>query len=77
MATFAPPKEPQITSKGSITPRLLDAKLGDGYSQRASDGLNVLLEEWTLNWSLLTNIDFDTITDLQLKLSISHLLLNP
>lgn len=31
------------------TPRVLTAQFGDGYKQRAADGLNALLRTW--NWS--------------------------
>jgi phage-related protein len=32
------------------TPRVLIAKFGDGYEQRASDGINTTQEEWSLTW---------------------------
>lgn len=31
-----------------ITPRVLSAKMGDGYEQRVADGINYALENWNV-----------------------------
>lgn len=41
---------------------ILEAKLGDGYSQRAADGINAIRDEWGLEW-VVNNTDADTLTD--------------
>jgi phage-related protein len=38
------------TSKNTET-RVLRADLGDGYSQRAGDGINIIKQMWTLVWT--------------------------
>jgi phage-related protein len=38
-------------------PRVLKNNFGDGYSQRAGDGLNIILEKWTVEFTdSVTNI---------------------
>lgn len=41
-------------SSGDVTPRVLQANFGDGYSQRVPDGLNNIEEKWSLKWDILT-----------------------
>ena len=38
--TFSPPIEPTVSSTKEISYNVLRADFGDGYSQRAADGLN-------------------------------------
>lgn len=38
-------------------PRVLKNSFGDGYSQRAGDGLNIILEKWTVEFT-------DTVTNI-------------
>lgn len=63
MSTFAPTVVPNISSTFSDTPRVLRAQFGDGYSQRASDGLNYQTREVNLNWDALEEAAFDYIND--------------
>lgn len=42
--------------------RILEANLGDGYSQRAADGINAIKDEWNLEW-VVNNTDADTLTN--------------
>lgn len=45
--TFKPLANPTVTTKQ----RSIVAQFGDGYAQRASDGINGNTEEWTLQFS--------------------------
>ena len=38
---------PDYDASEDSSPRILSAKFGDGYEQRALDGLNALLRTWT------------------------------
>jgi len=60
--TFSPPLAPSIESGRSMKPRLLTASFGDGYNQRAPDGLNHMLETMTVAWSRLQPADAQTIS---------------
>jgi len=42
---------PDRNLKHTTKPRVLKAKYGDGYEQRAGDGINTLEESWDLVWS--------------------------
>lgn len=52
MATL--PFEPKVAgdSSNSVTPRTLKIDFGDGYNQRAADGINTNPEVWQLKWDL-------------------------
>ena len=41
------------SSPAKLKPAILEAKFGDGYSQRAANGLNTLLEVWSIQASPL------------------------
>lgn len=38
----------------SVEPRVRTAKFGDGYEQRAADGINAVLPIWELSFSVTT-----------------------
>ena len=57
-STYATPDK-QLTK--SSTPRVLTAKFGDGYEQRAADGINVLNETYTLTFKTRPKADIDDI----------------
>ncbi|MCW2242809.1 phage tail protein [Azospirillum canadense] len=59
--TFAPPVSPSVNSQKTVQPRVLKAEFGDGYRQRAADGLNSRPAAWDLKWDALTTADADTI----------------
>lgn len=61
MATFNPTTSPSIKSAGKTAARILQAPFGDGYIQRASDGLNMILDSWTFVWGLLSTAEYETI----------------
>lgn len=42
--------------------RVLSANLGDGYTQRAKDGLNSISDEWSISWDV-NETNADTLTD--------------
>jgi phage-related protein len=41
---------PDKALKQDMKPRILKAQFGDGYMQRARDGINNINESWTLTW---------------------------
>lgn len=45
---------PDFNSKKTVKPRILENDFGDGYTQRAADGLNSLRREWSVSWTNLT-----------------------
>ena len=60
MATLPSIKTTYQVSK-KIDARVLESGFGDGYSQRALDGLNSIVEGWSLTWTV-NNTDSDTLT---------------
>lgn len=41
--------------------RILETKFGDGYGQRAQDGINAITDSWSLSWDVgSTNADILT-----------------
>ena len=61
LPTFAPPVSPSVNSQKTVQPRVLKAEFGDGYRQRAADGLNSRPAAWDLKWDALTTADADAI----------------
>lgn len=59
MATFS--WIPSTEAAQTVKPRVLQAKFGDGYSQRVPDGLNTLLRSWQLTFKNRTKIEADAI----------------
>ena len=62
MATFNIAAPDQGCTK-NLKPRVLSAKFGDSYEQRAADGINNKLETWDLTFSLKTKAVVDSIED--------------
>jgi len=58
MATFV--IAPKYGVKKNVRARILTAGLGDGYKQRAADGINTMPETWALTWTRKTD-DIDII----------------
>lgn len=50
MSTFS--WTPDFGSKLSIKPRTLEARFGDGYAQRAANGINTQAQVWTLKFTV-------------------------
>lgn len=61
--TFAPPvaPSPANTTQKTVTGAVRRAEFGDGYSQRAPDGLNFTKCQLTLSWPALASADAATI----------------
>lgn len=62
MVTFTPPVEPSVSGLSVATKtRTLVAEFGDGYTQRAGDGLNGIAKQVSVTWNALQTADADTI----------------
>jgi phage-related protein len=61
--TFVPPRCPNQGSARQVTARTREAQFGDGYSQRAVDGLNSIGKLLSLEWPLLTQAQAQEIED--------------
>jgi len=56
--TFSPAEAPDVGLSGNNKFRTLKANFGDGYKQRAGDGINTKTKKYNLSWS---NLDTDEI----------------
>ena len=61
MPTFTEPKEPTYSMSKTTGTRVIEAEFGDGYSQRAGDGLNAVFVKAELEWAGLTTAEADTV----------------
>ncbi len=52
-----------VGAKRTVTPRVLKASFGDGYSQRVPDGLRTQLGSWKVSFSNRSQAEADAITD--------------
>lgn len=59
MATF--PYLPDLGASPDLTPRLRSVQFGDGYRQRAEDGLNTIQPSWKLTFSSRTQLEAQAI----------------
>ena len=59
---FSPAMNPSINSRNPISFNVREVQFGDGYSQRAGDGINNIKRAWDLNWDMLS---FDQAKDIQ------------
>jgi len=50
----------RATSKATET-RTLIADLGDGYQQRAGDGINTVKQHWNVDWTCTDSTDANTL----------------
>ena len=55
------PRAPSWTTARTTRARVLRAGFGDGYSQRAGDGLNSVVSSWSVVWNVLTSEEADYI----------------
>ena len=55
------PFTPSYAPVDSRKPRVLSARFGDGYEQRAADGINPDLQAWKLNFGPLRTKDADAV----------------
>lgn len=51
------------SSPCQVEARVLKSDFGDGYVQKAGDGINSIRRTWPLTWSNITNAEAKTITD--------------
>lgn len=61
--TFPQPRNPNIGGKVDYNPRSLVATFGDGFNQRAIDGINVLRETWDVGWDCADQAEAATMRD--------------
>jgi phage-related protein len=59
--TFSPPVHPDWGMERQFAPRVLKAQFGDGYAQRAADGINTNAVTIAATWTNLTTAEKDTI----------------
>lgn len=75
MADTFPSISASYGSAGTTDFRIREAPFGDGYSQRAADGLNSVRRIWTLTWENRPDADIATIYDFLIdKLGYEHFL---
>jgi len=55
--------EPDQGPKCTLTPRVVGTEFGDGYTQRVRDGINFMLEEWDLHFTLRTKAVVTSMDD--------------
>jgi phage-related protein len=53
------PFNPSKSTQGKPSVRTLKARFGDGYEQRAADGINNVLRTWNAVWSNYHHVDAD------------------
>lgn len=62
MATYTH-AAPDAGALREVTARTRAIKFGDGYEQRTPDGLNNVVEKWSLSWTVRTKATIDAIDD--------------
>lgn len=73
-----PSIEPEYDgAKKSVEARVLQSQFGDGYSQRAPDGLNSLPETWELVWLVQLSNRNSIVNFLKGKLGATAFLWTP
>lgn len=55
------PYEPTFQSSEQFSTRILRSDFGDGYSQRAADGLNAIRRSWNLTFNNLTATEAEAL----------------
>ena len=55
---------PSYTTNRTITPRIKKVQLGDGYVQRGADGINIIVQKFSMQFVNITNAAGDTIDSL-------------
>lgn len=61
MPTFSPPRNPTYGYNRKRKPKMLMAEFGDGYAQRAGDGINNNPRTLSLNWGMLSKTEMEAI----------------
>lgn len=52
---------PDQGAKSETKANVFEAKLGDGYAQRVGKGINSVVEDWPLNFSVRTRVEIAAI----------------
>lgn len=52
---------PDFSSEVDEKPRVLSSQFGDGYQQRAGDGINIRAQVWNLTFASRTSTERDAI----------------
>ena len=64
MAYYLPTTVTPVRSTSpSTNTRILQAQFGDGYTQRAGDGINTVIQKWDVQWVNLDSTDSDELID--------------
>ncbi len=58
---FTPALPPSLQLRKTISLRVKNAGFGDGYVQRAQDGINAATRSYDLSWNALTKTQADAI----------------
>jgi len=53
MASLPTTKTPIRATRNTVNTRVLEAQFGDGYTTRAGDGINTIVETWNVEWAAL------------------------
>jgi phage-related protein len=48
---------PSYSSSSKVEPRVLITRFGDGYCQRAANGINLFPDKWSLTFQNITDVD--------------------
>ena len=63
MADLPTTVKPTLSTNKEVKTRILEANFGDGYSQRAGDGINTIKGKWNPEWTALNQVNFDELND--------------
>jgi phage-related protein len=58
MAAFPTTVTPVKSSGKKTSSRIIEAQFGDGYTQRAGDGINTVVDTWNLEWNCLDSTSY-------------------
>lgn len=61
LQTFPLDLGPTTSSSKTTKAKVLKAEFGDGYGQRAGDGINSVREQWQVSWVGLTRTEANTV----------------
>lgn len=61
LSVFNPPRTCDQGAGVAVKPAVLMSAMGDGYVQRAANGINTMLRKMTLSWTNLSKADCATI----------------
>lgn len=63
MADLPTTVKPIVSTNREVKTRHIEANFGDGYSQRAGDGINTIKDKWNVEWTALSQVNFDELND--------------